>query len=100
MINTGQELIQCFKNCCEKYNKLFIPDSPRQDSVADSLANFYKTDDLEIAIDNFIKSRVGPFLIFDFAIESRTFVQKAQFDKQSGDKFKAIVEETRKRMEL
>jgi hypothetical protein len=38
-------------------------------------------------------------LIFDFAIESRNFVDKAEFDKKSNDKFKSIVQETKKRLE-
>lgn len=99
MLATGQELINYFKSYCEKSNKLFIPDSPRQESVADSLVSFYKTDNLRLGVESFIKSRPGPFLIFDFAIESRTFVEKAEFDKKSNDKFKSIVEETKKRME-
>ena len=99
MITTGQELIEYFKSFCAKQNKLFIPDSPRQEAVADSLVSFYKTDNLMLGVESFIKSRPGPFLVFDFAIESRAFVVKAEFDKKSGDNFKSIVEETKKRME-
>lgn len=99
MITTGQELIDFFKSCCEKHGKLFIPDSPRQESVADALSKFYKTDNLSTGIEYFIKNRTGPFLIFDFAIESRNFVDKAEFDKKSSDKFKSIVQETKKRLE-
>jgi hypothetical protein len=50
-------------------------------------------------LESFVRSRPGPFLVFDFAIESRSFVEKAQLDKKSTDKFKSIVEETKKRME-
>ena len=96
---TGQDLIKYFKECCEKQHKLFVPDSPRQDSVADSLASFYKEENLKLGIENFINNKTGPFLIFDFAIESRSFVEKAEFDKKSSDKFKSIVQETKKRME-
>jgi len=99
MITTGQELIDFFKSCCEKHSKLFIPDSPRQEAVADALSKFYKTDNLSTGIEYFIKNRTGPFLIFDFAIESRNFVDKAEFDKKSSDKFKSIVQETKKRLE-
>jgi hypothetical protein len=99
MITTGQELIDFFKSCCEKHSKLFIPDSPRQEAVADALSKFYKTDNLSTGIEYFIKNRTGPFLIFDFAIESRNFVDKAEFDKKSNDKFKSIVQETKKRLE-
>jgi len=99
MIITGSELIECFKNYCKKYHKLFIPDSPRQEQVADALASFYKKDNLENAVEYFIKSRPGPFLLFDFAIESRTFVERVEFEKKSQDKFKDIVQETKKRLE-
>lgn len=96
---TGQEVINFFKESCEKSNKLFIPDSPRQDSVADAIANFYDKDELLGAVDMFIKSRPGPFLVFDFAVESKTYVDKFKFEKVAKDKFRDIVEQTRKRME-
>ena len=85
MIITGSELIECFKNYCKKYHKLFIPDSPRQEQVADALASFYKKDNLENAVEYFI--------------ESRTFVERVEFEKKSQDKFKDIVQETKKRLE-
>jgi len=99
MILTGSELIEYFKSCCKKYHKLFIPDSPRQEQVADALASFYKKDNLEAAVEYFIKNRPGPFLVFDFAIESRTFVERVEFEKKSQDRFKDIVQETKKRLE-
>lgn len=94
---TGQQVIQHFQSCCSKYNKLFIPDSPRQESVADAIAAFYESDILLQAIERFIKSRQGPFLVFDFAVESKKFTDMVQFDLKSGDKFKEVLEETRKR---
>lgn len=95
---TGLEVIKHFKEFCKKSNKLFIPDSPRQESVADAIAEFYKRDELFGAIELFIKSKTGPFLIFDFAVESRAYVDKVKFEKSASDKFKNLVEETRKRM--
>lgn len=99
MTPAGSELTKYFKTCCEKYRKLFIPDSPRQDQVADALSSFYDKENIEKAIEVYIKSRPGPFLIFDFAVESRSFVEKVEFDKKSQDKFKDIVQETKKRLE-
>jgi hypothetical protein len=96
---TGQELIKHFKESCRKLNKLFIPDSPRQEAVADALAEFYSKNDLFTAVDLFIKSKTGPFLIFDFAIESKSYVDKSKFESKAVDNFNAIVEQTRKRME-
>jgi hypothetical protein len=62
------------------------------------LATFYRKDGLEEAIEYFVKSRPGPFLVFDFAIESRSFVERIEFEKKSQDKFKDIVQETKKRL--
>jgi hypothetical protein len=96
---TGLELIKFFKESCKKSNKLFIPDSPREESVADALAEFYKKEELFNAVQLFIKSKAGPFLIFDFAIESRAYVDKTKFESKSVNAFKEIVEQTKKRME-
>jgi hypothetical protein len=96
---TGLELIKFFKESCKKSNKLFIPDSPREESVADALAEFYKKEELFNAVQLFIKSKTGPFLIFDFAIESRAYVDKTKFESKSVNAFKEIVEQTKKRME-
>ena len=96
---TGLELIKFFKESCKKSNKLFIPDSPRQESVADALAEFYKKEELFNAGQLFIKSKTGPFLVFDFAIESRSYVDKTKFESKSVNAFKEIVEQTKKRME-
>lgn len=96
---TGLELIKFFKESCKKSNKLFIPDSPRQESVADALAEFYKKEELFSAVQLFIKSKTGPFLVFDFAIESRAYVDKTKFESKSVNAFKDIVEQTKKRME-
>ena len=96
---TGLELIKFFKESCKKSNKLFIPDSPRQESVADALAEFYKKEELFNAVQLFIKSKTGPFLVFDFAIESRSYVDKTKFESKSVNAFKEIVEQTKKSME-
>lgn len=96
---TGLELIKFFKESCKKSNKLFIPDSPRQESVADALVEFYKKEELFNAVQLFIKSKTGPFLVFDFAIESRSYVDKTKFESKSVNAFKEIVEQTKKRME-
>lgn len=96
---TGEEVIQTFENLCDKYGKLFIPDQPRQESVAVSLAKHYSKDDLLYAIDRHINTNKGPFLVFEFALVSRTIVDKAKFERESGNKFKMIVEETRKKIE-
>lgn len=94
---TGEQVIQHFQNCCEKQNKLFIPDSPRQESVADAVAKFYESDILMQAIEKFVKSRTGPFMVFDFAVESKKYTDMVVYDQKSEYKFREVLEETRKR---
>jgi len=47
----------------------------------------------------YIDNRPGPFLIFDFAIESREMVDKVKYETEAKSRFQDIVAETRKRME-
>lgn len=95
---TGPELISYLKQSCKESHKLFVPDSPRQDDVADSLVEFYDKDLLYEAIDLFVKSRTGPFLLFDFAIESKKLTEKVKKEKESRERFIQIVKETHDRM--
>ena len=95
---TGEQTIQHFQDCCKKHSKLFIPDSPRQEPVAKAISEFYESELLFKAIESFVKTKSGPVLVFDFAIESKTYIDKVQFDNKSESKFQAILEETRKRM--
>ena len=96
---TGELFVEIFSKKCLEHNKLFIPDMPREIAVADSLVNHYKSDDLLKAIEFYIKNEDGPFLIFDFALKSRNFIEKVKFESSSINKFKSIVEETRKKIE-
>lgn len=95
---TGKELIEIFKKSCEKSHKLFIPDSPRQESVADALAAHYDSELLEKAVEFYVKKNQGPFLIFDFAIESRTIVDKVKFEEEAKNRFRNLVRETHDRL--
>jgi hypothetical protein len=95
---TGQELISHFKQYCDKYHKLFIPDIPRQTHVADALVGYYSHDEILPAIELYIKSNTGPFLVFDFAVQSKKMVEKVAFEKAATGRFKDIVAQTRKRM--
>jgi hypothetical protein len=99
MKQTGLDLEKHFKKCCAKYNKLFIPDNPRQEDVSRALLEYYDHDFLAAAISLYVKSNPGPFIIFDFAMQSRTYVDKVKFNRESLTKFKDIVEQTKKRME-
>ena len=96
---SGSDLVQAFKAVCDSENKLFIPDSPRQDEIAESLAKHYDSDFLLEAIKLYVKSEYGPMLIFDFAIKLRDFVDKVKRERLSIDKFKQTVADTRKLIE-
>jgi hypothetical protein len=100
MKTTGEMLIQHMESCCKNSSKLFVPDSPRQEAVAKALADFYEEELLFQAVDMYIKSRSGPFLLFDFAVESKKFVDKVVFERKAINKFTNIVAETKKRMEI
>jgi hypothetical protein len=60
---------------------------------------YYDHDNLWNAVDVFVKNNPGPFLVFDFAVQSRIYIERLKFDKDSEAKFKYIVEQTKKRME-
>lgn len=96
---TGEELLQHFASCCKRYNKLFVPDSPRQEQVAKALAEFYDKQRLLDACTMYVKHNNGPFLLFDFAVQSKHYVDKVVFEEKAVDRFKNIVQETKKRME-
>lgn len=96
---TGEQTILFFQDCCKKHSKLFIPDSPRQEPVAKAISDFYESELLFKAIESFIKMRTGPVLVFDFAIESKTHIDRVQFNNKSDNRFQEILEETRKRMQ-
>lgn len=97
---TGQEVLQHFISCCKKRSKLFVPDSPRQEQVCDALGDFYEIDILFDAIDEYIKVNPGPFIIFDFAVQSKKYIDHVINEKKSRDSFLFMVKETKKRMEM
>ena len=97
---TGQEVLQHFISCCKKRSKLFVPDSPRQEQVCDALGDFYEIDILFDAIDEYVKVNPGPFIIFDFAVQSKKYIDHVINEKKSRNSFLLMVKETKKRMEL
>lgn len=96
---TGNDVIVAFQTYCTEYDKLFIPDMPRQEAIAESLAKHYNSDDLLEAIKFFVKNDKGPHLIFEFALKSKDIVDRNKFNRESGAKFKEIVAQTRKKIE-
>jgi|TARA_Y100000310_G_scaffold268017_1_gene280406 hypothetical protein len=96
---TGYELIQLFEKLCDKHTKFFVPDPPRQDKIAESLVKHFDYNELELAIETFVRDSGGTVLVFDFAMRARDIIQKSKFEEQSRKKFRDIVEKTRQRME-
>jgi hypothetical protein len=92
-------MIQFFSDCCEKHNRLFIPDLIRQESVANSLVTHYDAEILKGAIESYVKTNNGALTIFDFAIASKTYASKVEYEINSVNNFRSIVEETKKRIE-
>lgn len=99
MALSGNDVVEVFKLYCTQHNKLFVPDSPRQEEVSDSLASHYDSDDLLEAIKWYTQKEDGPVLIFDFALKSRDYVERVKKERASVDKFKKTVEDTRKLIE-
>lgn len=95
---TGQDLLLFLEKSCRESNKLFIPDSPRQEAVAQALAEHYESGLLFDSITYFVKSRPGPFLIFDFAVESKKITDKVKQERESKNMFMQIVKDTHDRM--
>lgn len=99
MTISGNDVIAVFTHICKDKNKLFVPDSPRQDDVANSIADHYDGDDLLDAIKLYVSSEPGPILVFDFALKSREYVEKVKKERASVERFKQTVAETRKLIE-
>lgn len=96
---SAEDVIEAFKSYCDEYNRLFIPDNPRQDAIAESLSKHYGADDLLMAMKYFVQNDQGPFLLFEFALKSRNIIEKSSFDRKSEQHFKNVVAETRKKIE-
>ena len=95
---TGQDLLLFLEKSCKESGKLFIPDSPRQEAVAQALAEHYERQLLLDSIVHFVKSRSGPFLMFDFAVESKKITDKVKQERESKNLFMQIVKDTHDRM--
>jgi hypothetical protein len=80
-------------------NKFFLPDIGREEAVADSLLDAYRYDDLAECANAYIKKYASPILVFSFAMEVPSIIQKAISERESREKFLSIVEKTKERMD-
>lgn len=97
------EFIDFFEKVCEEEHKLFIPDPPRQEKVGQNLLDFhakYHTHDiLARSADFYIRTNIGPFLIFDFAMQINSAREHVLMDIASQKNFNDLLDQTKKRME-
>ena len=98
-----KELVKFFEAEADKQGKLFVPDPPREEKVAKSLLSYTaKNSSEEVLLESiklFIESRTEAVLVFDYAIEARVWREKVETDIASKNKFKKILEQTKKRHE-
>lgn len=66
--------------------------------MSDALVDHYDGDLLLEAVKMYVSQKTGPFLVFDFAVDSRTYIEIVKKERASVNKFKEIVEETKKRL--
>ena len=97
------ELVEFFESESEKNGKLFVPDPPREEKVAKSLITYaanHSTEEILLkSVQLFIESRTEAVLVFDYALEARSFREKVEIEIASREKFQKTIEATKKRHE-
>jgi hypothetical protein len=96
---TGADLIKLLRKLSSETGKFFLPDLGREEAIADSLMDAYRYDDLEACANEYIKKCGSPVLVFSFAMEVPSIIQKAVTERESREKFRSIVEKTKERMD-
>jgi hypothetical protein len=96
---TGADLIKLLRQLSSETGKFFLPDIGREESIADSLLDAYRFDDLSQCASAYIKKAGSPILMFSFAMEVPSIIQKAVTERESREKFRSIVEKTKERMD-
>jgi len=97
------ELIGYFEEACDREAVLFVPDSPRQEKVAESLIKFhskhYSLDILKNCVDYYCKVSPKPVTVYEFAITINQVRDKVIKERALIKDFEDKVEATRKVME-
>ena len=96
---TGADLIKLLRQLSSETGKFFLPDLGREEAVAESLIDAYRYDDLTACANEYIKKCGSPVLVFSFAMEVPSIIQKAITERESREKFRSIVEKTKERMD-
>jgi|TARA_B100000809_G_C15093278_1_gene514030 hypothetical protein len=96
---TGADLIKLLRQLSSETGKFFLPDLGREEAVAESLIDAYRYDDLTACANEYIKKCGSPVLVFSFAMEVPSIMQKAITERESREKFRSIVQKTKERMD-
>ena len=96
---TGTDLIKLLRQLSSEAGKFFLPDIGREEAIADSLLDVYRFDDLSDCAKTYVKKAGSPVLMFSFAMEVPSIIQKAVSERESREKFRSIVEKTKERMD-
>ena len=96
---TGADLIKLLRQLSSEKGKFFLPDIGREEAIADSLLDAYRYDDLSDCASTYVKKAGSPILMFSFAMEVPSIMQKAISERESREKFRSIVEKTKERMD-
>jgi hypothetical protein len=96
---TGADLIKLLRQLSSETGKFFLPDLGREEAVAESLIDAYRYDDLTACANEYIKKCGSPVLVFSFAMEVPSIIQKAITERESREKFRSIVQKTKERMD-
>jgi hypothetical protein len=96
---TGADLIKLLRQLSSETGKFFLPDLGREEAVAESLIDAYRYDDLAACANEYMKKCCSPVLVFSFAMEVPSIVQKAITERESREKFRSIVEKTKERLD-
>ena len=96
---TGADLIKLLRQLSSETGKFFLPDIGREEAIADSLIDAYRFDALSDCANKYVKKAGSPILMFSFAMEVPSIIQKAISERESREKFRSIVEKTKERMD-
>jgi len=100
---TSTEFLKIFRETCEKYNKMYIPDSPREDAIAVSLMTYHKKnydiDTLVEALDMYVKE-LGhkPALLLEFSLVVHDYRQRAIQERRLREEYKHVLKMTEELM--
>lgn len=98
----SEQISNYFQECCDEFDKLFLPDAAKDEGIINNLIKFYKKhhdkEFLEECIRWFCRTEDGPILVMDFAINSLDVRDKVMEDRESRKEFNALLKQTEQRM--